>query len=186
MERLRWHQLTLRTAAAITLVGSSVADVVAFIVILTFSAVSEIYEARQDTFLNEFTSAFHFDREWFPDDWTCYTDVSLGPTAFIDLQRDRAVGELDRSEAPPDLDRAENRTPALDVRIYAPCFASRNEYLGYIRHVGHMVLQRLVSRFAGSAISRALSTGRDTERHAGAQVHTAPAIATPATKIQRR
>lgn len=108
------RRITLRTAIAVALVGSSVIVAVIVTGVVVFTARNIIYESRQDSLLDEFTSTaaplFGSISSNSPDDaWAYSADILPGQTAIIDLKSDRTVGELARSEVPPQLDLDDGR-----------------------------------------------------------------------------
>ncbi|MGO4488586.1 sensor histidine kinase [Microbacterium sp. 2RAF4] len=102
------RRLTLRTAIALALIGSTVAVSVLVTGVVVFTAGRIVYESRQQGLLDEFATTadalFTSISTVSPDDtWSYYADILPGETVIIDLDSVRSAGELRPDQVPDAL-----------------------------------------------------------------------------------
>lgn len=102
------RRLTLRTAIALALIGSTVAVSVLVTGVVVFTAGRIVYESRQQGLLDEFATTadalFTSISTVSPDDtWSYYADILPGETVIIDLDSGRSAGELRPDQVPDAL-----------------------------------------------------------------------------------
>lgn len=102
------RRLTLRTAIALALIGSTVAVSVLVTGVVVFTAGRIVYESRQQGLLDEFSTTadalFTSISTVSPEDtWSYYADILPGETVIIDLDSGRSAGELRPDQVPDAL-----------------------------------------------------------------------------------
>ena len=102
------RRLTLRTAIALALIGSTVAVSVLVTGVVVFTAGRIVYESRQQGLLDEFSTTadalFTSISTVSPEDtWSYYADILPGETVIIDLGSGRSAGELRPDQVPDAL-----------------------------------------------------------------------------------
>ncbi|MFD8768603.1 MULTISPECIES: sensor histidine kinase [Microbacterium] len=99
------RRLTLRTAIALALIGSTVAVSVLVTGVVVFTAGRIVYESRQQGLLDEFSTTadalFTSISTVSPEDtWSYYAEILPGETVIIDLGSGRSAGELRPDQVP--------------------------------------------------------------------------------------
>ncbi|MBE7953248.1 HAMP domain-containing sensor histidine kinase [Microbacterium oxydans] len=102
------RRLTLRTAIALALIGSTVAVSVLVTGVVVFTAGRIVYESRQQGLLDEFSTTadalFTSISTVSPEDtWSYYAEILPGETVIIDLGSGRSAGELRPDQVPDAL-----------------------------------------------------------------------------------
>jgi two-component system sensor histidine kinase MtrB len=102
------RRLTLRSAIALALVGSTIAVSVLVTGVVVFTAGKIVYESRQQGLLDEFATTadalFTSISTASPEDtWKYYAEILPGETVIIDLDSGRSAGELRPDQVPDAL-----------------------------------------------------------------------------------
>lgn len=102
------RRLTLRSAIALALVGSTIAVSVLVTGVVVFTAGKIVFESRQQGLLDEFATTadalFTSISTASPEDtWKYYAEILPGETVIIDLDSGRSAGELRLDQVPDAL-----------------------------------------------------------------------------------